>query len=423
MRVSAAVLTSQVSSLPDPKIVAPENPRWIMHLDMDAFFAAVEQRDDPGLRGRPVVVGALPGGRGVVATCSYEARRFGVRSAMPINEAYRRCPDGVYLRPRMSHYQAVSRQFRTVLDSFTPVVEPISIDEAFLDMSGLEGLFGPPEAIGRRIKEAVRAAVGLTASVGIGPNRLVAKVACDYRKPDGLVVVAPEEILGFLGPQPVGVLRGVGPRTLPILERLGLRTVADLRRLSLTELQRHLGPRAATSLYQQARGIASDRVGEPGPRKSLSKETTFGEDVKDRQVLHDTLRDLATEVAAAARREGIAGRTVVLKIRFAGFETHTRQRRLDHRSDDGRTLFAVARALYQAGRWEGRPVRLIGLGIGDLGAPDPAQPDLFEADKARPADGERARRLAATLDRIEARFGAGALQRGLKDDERQTERD
>jgi len=394
-----------------------------MHLDMDAFFAAVEQRDNPELRGRAVVVGAQPGGRGVVATCSYEARTFGVRSAMPINDAYRRCPDAVYLRPRMAQYQAVSRQLRAVLDTFTPVVEPISIDEAFLDISGLDGLFGPPEAIGRRIKEAVRATVGLTASVGIGPNRLVAKLASDFRKPDGLVVVAPEEVLGFLGPQPVGVLRGVGARTLPILEGLGLRTIADLRRLSLAELQRHLGPRAATSLYQQARGIASDRVGEQGPRKSLSKETTFAQDVTDTRMLHDTLRRLAGAVASAARHEGIAGRTLVLKIRFAGFETHSRQRRLDHRTDDARPLLATARALYQAGRWEGRPVRLIGLGIGDVGPPDPVQPDLFEAAATPPADGERARRLAATLDRIEARFGQGALRRGLKGDDGETDRD
>ncbi len=236
-------------------------------------------------------------------------------------------------------------------------------------------------------------------------------------------MVRPEEVLGFLGPQRVGVLRGVGPRTLPTLERMGLRTVADLRALSVTELQRHLGPRAATSFYQQARGIASDRVAAQGPRKSLSKETTFGQDVNDTRVLHDTLRDLATEVAAAARREGIAGRTVVLKIRFAGFETHTHQRRLDHRSDDAHTLLAVAWALYQASRWEGRPVRLIGLGIGDLGAPDPAQPDLFHAADARPVDGDRARRLAATLDCIEARFGADALRRGIKTGIRETEGD
>ena len=387
-----------------------------MHLDMDAFYAAVEQRDDPALRGRPVVVGALPGGRGVVATCSYEARRFGIRSAMPIQEAHRRCPDAVYLRPRMAHYRAVARQIRAVMAACAPVVEPISIDEAFLDVSGLELLIGPPETIGRRIKAAIRGAVGLTASVGIAPNRLVAKIASDAGKPDGLIVVPPEQVLDFLGPQPVGVLRGVGSRTLPILERLGLRTVADLRQLSLAQLQAHLGPRVAVSLYQQARGIASDRVGAHSPRKSLSKETTFGVDVTDPNVLRDTLRALAAEVAAAARQEGIAGRTLTLKIRFSGFETHTRQRRLDRRSDDARTLFAAAWSLYAAGRWEGRPVRLIGLGIADLGPPDPVQPDLFDAGAQRPADGARERRLTATVDRIRARFGTGALRRGMSAD-------
>ena len=324
----------------------PTGPaRWIMHLDMDAFYAAVEQRDNPALRGVPVVVGAQPGGRGVVATCSYEARRFGIHSAMPIQEAHRRCPHAVYLRPRMAHYLEVARQIRAVMATCTPVVEPISIDEAFLDVSGLGHLVGPPEVIGQRIKAAIRAAVDLTASVGIGPNRLVAKIASDFGKPDGLVVVPPEQVLDFLGGQPVGILRGVGRRTLPILERLGLRTVADLRRLSLTQLQAQVGPRAATSLYQQARGIASDRVGERAARRSLSKETTFGVDVTDPGVLRDTLRALAAEVAAAARQETIAGRTVTLKIRFCGFETHTRQRRLPRHSDDARTLFAAAWSL------------------------------------------------------------------------------
>lgn len=189
--------------------------------------------------------------------------------------------------------------------------------------------------------------------------------------------------------------------------------MADLRRLSLTRLQHHLGPRAATSLYQQARGIASDRVGESGPRKSLSKETTFGQDVTDPRVLHDTLRDLATRVAAGAREEGLGGRTVILKIRFAGFETHTRQRRLGHRSDAAGVLFAAAWALYQAGRWVGRPVRLIGLGIGDLGPPDPSQPDLFEPAPVRPVDRAREDRLASAVDQIRTRFGADAVRRGI----------
>jgi DNA polymerase-4 len=386
--------------------------RWILHLDMDAFYAAVEQRDDPSLHGRPVVVGAQPGGRGVVATCSYEARRFGIRSAMPINEAYRRCPDAAFLRPRMAHYREVSQQVRAVLERLVPVVEPISIDEAYLDVTGLEGVIGPLRAIGQHLKDAIRAAVGLTASVGIGPNRLVAKIASDADKPDGLVVIRPDQVAAFLGPQPVGVLRGVGSRTLPRLERLGIRTVADLRARSLVELQRHLGPRAAISLHQQAHGIASDRLSERKPRKSLSHETTFRRDVIDARVLQDRLRDLAMAVATAARREDIAGGTVTLKIRFSGFETHTRQRRLERRSNDAGILAATAWALLEAGRWIGRPVRLIGLGIADLGAPEPAQPDLFDGGMACPADGERSRRLAATIDRIHARFGGRALRRG-----------
>ena len=226
---------------------------------------------------------------------------------MPINEAHRRCPDAVYLRPRMGHYLEVAQQLRAVMVAGAPMVEPIAIDEAFLDVSGLAHLIGPPKIIGRRITVAIRAAVGLTASVGIARHRLVAKIASDFGKPNGLIVVPPEQVLDFLGEQPVDVLRGVGQRTLPRLTRLGLRTVADLRGWSLAQLQAQLGPRAATSLYQQARGIASDRVGERAARQSLSKETTFGIDVTDPGVLYDTLRALAAEVTAAARQAGHAG--------------------------------------------------------------------------------------------------------------------
>jgi len=388
--------------------MGPNAPRWILHLDMDAFFAAIEQRDDPALRGRPVVVGARPGGRGVVATCSYEARAFGIRSAMPINEAYRRCPQAVYLRPRIEHYRAVARQIRAVMGSCSPVVEPVSIDEAFLDLTGMERLAGPPEAIGRRLKAEILGAVRLTASVGIGPNRLVAKLASDFEKPDGLTFVPPERVLGFLGALPVGVLRGLGTKTLPRLERLGIRTVAELRALSLERLQALLGARAAVSLYQQARGIASDRVGEGAERQSLSKEVTFLEDVSDSRRLRDTLGELAQEVARLARREGIAGGRVTLKIRFRGFETHTRQCGLDPPSDDARTLFAAAWSLYEHGRLPQRPVRLIGLGISDLGPPSPLQADLFTS----PEESNRDRRLNETLDRIHDRFGPGALRRG-----------
>ena len=392
--------------------MSPDPPRWILHLDMDAFFAAIEQRDDPALRGRPVVVGAQPGGRGVVATCSYEARRFGLRSAMPINEAYRRCPEAVYLRPRTEHYRAIAREIREVMASCSPVVEPVSIDEAFLDVSGLERLIGPPEVIGWRLKADILAAVGLTASVGIGPNRLVAKLASDFEKPDGLTVVPPERVLEFLGRLPVWALRGLGTKTLPKLERLGIRTVAELRALSLEQLQAHLGARASLSLYQQARGIGSDRVGAGAGRKSLSKETTFAEDVTDPRRLRDTLRELAAEVARTARQERIAGQRVTLKIRFQGFETHTRQLGLDQPSDDARTLLAAAWSLYESGRLPKKPVRLIGLGISELGPPPPLQPDLFAGGPDEAPNSARNRQLNATLDRINERFGPGALRQG-----------
>jgi DNA polymerase-4 len=389
-------------------------PRWIMHLDMDAFYTAVEQRDDPALRGRPVVVGALPGGRGVVATCSYEARSLGVRSAMPINEAYRRCPQAAFLRPRMGHYSAVAAQVRAGMRTYSPLVEPASIDEAYLDLSGLDRLMGPPEAIGRRIKADIRATVGLTASVGIGPNRLVAKIASDFAKPDGLTLVQPERVLDFLGAQPMEVLRGLGAKTLPKLRRQGIASVADLRRLSLERLQALVGPRAALSLYRQARGIASDRVGEGTARQSLSKETTFATDLSDPHRLRETLASLAAEVGREARREGLAGGIVTLKIRLQGFETHSRRQRLDRPSQDDRTLLATAWSLYERSRLTGKPVRLIGLGIADLGPPQPVQGDLFDRGPSRALDNDRDRSLNATLDLVNARFGPGALRRGTE---------
>ena len=265
--------------------------RLVMHVDLDAFYAAIEQRDHPEWRGLPVVVGAESGKRGVVATCSYEARKYGVHSAMPISEAVHRLPpETVYVRPHMDDYSRVSRQVMEALEGISPVVEKVSIDEAYLDVSGMESLVGPPEIIGRRAKDAIRDAVALTASVGIGPNRLIAKLASDYRKPDGLTVVMPEQVREFLDPMPLTVLRGVGVKTAPRLQRMGMKTVGDVRRLSLEALRRHLGARAGTQVHLQACGIADDRVYPASERKSISKETTFGEDIADPAVLRDTLR-------------------------------------------------------------------------------------------------------------------------------------
>ncbi len=383
-----------------------------MHVDLDAFYAAIEQRDHPQWRGLPVVVGAEPGKRGVVATCSYEARRYGVHSAMPISEAVRRLPpETVYVRPRMEAYARVSRQVMAALESIAPVVEKVSIDEAYLDVSGLARLVGPPEVIGQRAKTAIRKAVTLTASVGIGPNRLIAKLASDYRKPDGLTVVLPERVRAFLDPMPLTVLRGVGEKTAPRLQRLDLKSVGDVRRLSLEELRRHLGARAATQVYSQARGIADDQVYPASERKSISKETTFAEDITDPAILKDTLRWAAQEVGFIARYEGRHGAVVTLKIRFRPFETHTRSRTLPLRTARDVDLFRTAWSLFEAEPWAGKPVRLIGLGLSGWEGEGGVQGDLFgtEAPEAQP----RERRLDETLDAIRRKFGNGYLRRGL----------
>jgi DNA polymerase-4 len=288
--------------------------RWVGHADLDAFYASVEERDHPEYRGQPVVVGALPGHRGVAATCNYAARAFGIHSAMPIAEAYRRCPDAVFLRPDMAKYARVSREIFQILETITPVVEPVSVDEAYLDLTGLERLMGPPEAIGQEIKRRILEGTGLTVSVGIGPNRLIAKLGSEYRKPDGLTVVHPDQVQAFLGPMPVTSLRGVGRQTRKIFDRLGVRTVAQLRTIPLRYLEEPLGKRAAASFHAQAFGRASAAVVPGQGRKSISKETTFEEDVQEQGILHDVLRQLAGEVAATARREGLTGSVVTLKM-------------------------------------------------------------------------------------------------------------
>lgn len=387
--------------------------RLIMHVDLDAFFAAIEQCDNPRWRGLPLVVGAEPGRRGVVATCSYEARRFGVHSAMPISEAARRLPpDTIYVRPSMDRYAQVSRQIMVVLETISPRVEKVSIDEAYLDITGLERLVGPPEVIGWQTKERIREAVGLTASVGIGPNRLIAKLASDADKPDGLTVVLPQNVSDFLDPMPLAVLRGVGAKTVPRLECLGLKTVGDIRRQSLEELRRRLGPQTGTQVHLQARGIADDQVHPAVDRKSISKETTFGEDISDPAVLKDTLRWAAQEVGYLARHEQRKGLVVTLKIRFRPFETHTRSRTLKEPTANDDEIFRTAWGLAQAESWAGRPVRLIGVGISGwdeahLGV----QQDLF--DESTPEPHPEQERLAATLDAIRDRFGRGSIQRGL----------
>jgi DNA polymerase-4 len=381
----------------------------IAHVDLDAFFASVEQRDNPEYRLRPVIVGALPGKRGVVAACSYEARVFGIHSAMPIAQAYKRCPDAVYLRPGMGKYSAESKRIMAVLETITPALEKASIDEAYLDISGLEKHSGSPEQIGQTIRERIYKETGLTASVGIGPNRLIAKLGSEACKPDGLKVIPQDEVLDFLAPMPVRNLRGLGKQTHKIFDRMGIETVAELRNYPLQRLQKHLGLKAAASFKRQADGIASSVINTEQGRKSISKETTFEADERDHDKLHDTLHRLAAQVASTARRNELAGKVVTLKVRYRGFDTFTRQRTLPEPTNDERVLLTTVWSLFNKGDLPDKPVRLIGLGISDWETVQAEQTDMFAAQDQKQAD----KKILDTIDSVAEKYGKPILQVGM----------
>jgi len=376
-------------------------PRTILHLDMDAFYAAVEQRDRPELRGRPVIVGADPKGgrgRGVVSTASYEARRFGVGSAMPISVAYRLCPAGVYLPVDMEKYAAVSKQVMAILRGVTDLVEPLSIDEAFLDVTASRRALGTGDVIARRLKDEIRATTGLTASVGVATCKLVAKIASDLRKPDGLVVVAPGTEAEFLAPLPVRRLWGVGPKTEEGLATVGVQTIGDLAALAADTVSKRLGTHGQ-DLLELARGIDDRPVLTEAEAKSLGQEHTYDEDTADTARLRKTLLDLADGVAARLRAADLRCRTVTLKYRDETFHTVTRAETLADPTDSGRRLFDVAWRL-MAGVHGRRKVRLLGIYASGLGAE--RQLDLFAAGS--PA-------VDRLRDRVVERFGDGSLTR------------
>ncbi len=370
---------------------------------MDAFYAAVEQRDRPELRGKPVIVGADPKGgrgRGVVATASYEARAFGVRSALPISQAWKLCPQGVYLPPDMEKYARVSDQVMEILHGFTDLVEPLSIDEAFLDVTASRRALGDGVTIARNLKERIRRETSLTASVGLAASKLVAKVASDMRKPDGLVVVEPGTEADFLAPLPVRRLWGVGPRTEESLACLGVRTIGDLAALAEDRLDRKLGTHGQ-DLLDLARGL-DDRpvVASADEAKSVGHEHTFSIDTASADVLRRTLLALCDQVARRLRNHGLRARTVTLKYRDETFRTLTRARTTPDSTNAGDALFAVVWELFQ-GVHGPRRVRLLGVsasGFGETGH----QAGLF-AQGVRPADRLR--------DQITERFGEGALVR------------
>jgi DNA polymerase-4 len=379
----------------------PHGPRTIIHVDMDAFYASVEQRDRPELQGRPVIVGADPRGRGVVSAASYEARRFGVHSAMPIGRAARLCPRGVFLPVDMDKYAAVSRQIMAVLGEFTPQMEPVSIDEAFLDVTRSRALLGDGPAIARRIKARIREAVGLTASVGVAPNKFVAKVGSDLEKPDGLVVVLPGTEAAFLAPLPIARLWGVGRVTAGELEAMGVRTIGQLAAVPERHLAARFGRNGAL-LRALAQG-RDDRPVEPfAPPKSMGAEETFGRDHRDAERLRATLRGQAERVARELRAEGYAGRCVTLKLRFADFSTITRRHTTDP-TQDGLRIYREAAALLDRVPLD-QPVRLIGLSVSDLGPAARGQLSLLGPDAAR------RERLARALDGLAERFGEASVR-------------
>ena len=380
-----------------------------MHVDMDAFYAAIEQRDRPELRGRPVIVGAAPDKRGVVAAASYEARRFGVHSAMPSREAGRLCPRGVFLPPNMPHYEEVSRGIMAILERFTPLVEPLSLDEAFLDVSGAGRLFGSGPEIARRIKETILAETGLTASVGVAANKFLAKLASDLEKPDGLTV-APRggnAVMAFLAPLPVGRIWGVGAVMRGTLERAGIRTIGDLQSASLEKLNALVGGHLARHLLRLARGEDARELELDTQAKSISREYTFGADCSDRRRVEAVMLELLDDVGMRLRADGRQAGVIKLKLRWKDFTTFTRQARLPRPCSDDITLREAARRLFVLERLV-RPVRLVGVGVSALAPADP-QLELFELPD--PAAEARAR-LSRTVDAIRRRYGEGSIGRG-----------
>ena len=377
--------------------------RIVAHVDMDAFYASVEIRDDPSLAGLPIAVGGASDRRGVIAAASYAARAYGVRSAMPTAQALRLCPQLRLIRGDMAKYAAVSRALFRVLGEFSPVIEPLSLDEAYLDLAGTERLFGPPARTGECIRRRIREELSLPASVGVGSSKLVAKLASDGAKPDGLLVVSPDEAPAWVRALPLGRLPGVGPRTEAALAKLGIRTVAALAQSS-ESLARGLGD-GAGRLIALANGIDDRRVVPPGAAKSLSRETTFASDLTDGETLAAVLFALAEDVARRARTAGVAGRTVTLKLRTSDFRTFTRQRTLPEPVDDVRPLADAAIELMGALRRPGAPVRLLGVGLSGLG--DAVEIDLF----GRAGREETLQRLHRTEDDVVRRFGRHSLSR------------
>ena len=381
--------------------------RAIIHLDMDAFYPAVEVLDNPGLKGKPVIVGGSRE-RGVVSSASYEARQFGVHSAQPMVTAMRLCPDGVVLPVRMSRYKAVSKQIFEIFYRFTPLVEPLSIDEAFLDVTGSIRLFGEPIHIAKKIKQMVVNETGLTISAGVAPSKFVAKIASDMDKPDGLTVVSPDHVRDFLDPLPIKKMWGVGKMTQEALARLNVRTFEDLSRVPVTVLEHKFG-KHGRSMHKLSMGIDQREVIPDHDVKSMGNEETFSQDLLDRADAKKELLSLANRVVRRMRREQVTGRTITLKVKYSDFIQITRSTTLPNFTDDGPEIYSTVCGLLKKTEVGKRPVRLLGISLSQLSVlGTETQLGLFHQDGAI----QKRRNLHTALDSLTERFGEKSIRPG-----------
>ncbi|MBD3245572.1 MAG: DNA polymerase IV [Candidatus Omnitrophica bacterium] len=381
--------------------------RHIVHIDMDAFFAAIEQRDRSELRGKPVVVGADPlggRGRGVVSTCSYEARKYGIHSAMPISRAYQLCPGAEFQPVRMGRYARESARILRILEQFTPLIEKVSIDEAFLDISGSAHLFGGPQNACRRMKRVIFEETELTASIGLASSKLLAKIASDYRKPDGFTCIAEAGQLRFLWRLPIGKLWGVGKKTEEVLHVMGIQSIGQIARADPALLNRELG-RAGTHLYQLAWGIDPRGIETGTEPKSISRELTYSRDVLKDECRETDLLRLCEDVVARLRAQHYKGKTVSLKIRLEGFRTYTRTCTMNASTNFVDTVYAAVRRLYRGFDAGGRKIRLLGVRLSEF-VPEEEKDFLFHGCRE-----ERQEQMHRAVEQIRARYGSGAIQR------------
>lgn len=382
--------------------------KTILHVDLDAFFASVEQRDNPQWRGKPLVVGADPkrgSGRGVVSTCSYEARQFGIKSAMPISKAYRLCPTAIFIPPNFKKYSEASDAVFKIFYDFTPHIEGISIDEAFLDMTTSAHLFGGVLSAAKRLKDRIRQEVGLTASVGIAPVKFVAKIASDLSKPDGLLEIAKDQVVDFLKPLQIERLWGVGPKTAEVLHSRGIQTIGELAQIPLADLQNHFGE-SGEHLFNLAHGVDERDVVEETDIKSVSHEYTFERDTDNIEEILGVMLSLSEQVSRRLRKYSLKGRTITVKIRLSGFETYTRALTLAERTNFTDEIFGTAKEILQKFFKSGMKVRLVGVKVTHF-------EDAYVQESLFSSQGnERREKIHSVVDVIKNKFGEDAIVRG-----------